>query len=1619
MLAAVAAVLTAVVVVVRADGFEAVDATVPRATRWFVGGADQQIVLVDGFAGRPLARLATDAGAGALELAQSAGAVVLVDRNAGSVRSVDAVNLRLGPPQPVGLVGVTASEISVGQAGLVVVDPATADAVVVPPGGEALPFDVGAAGAGDQTQIAIDGAVWTIASGRLSRITSASEQVLASGLSDARFTLVGNRPLLLDASRRRVRFDGGDWIALPADVDASEIVLQTSGPRAECGWIVANDDLWCIAADGVAERRTIAGLDADGADRFAVAGDAAALVRRAPAEIVRIDWRAGVVLDDVVADVPAGGDLTVSTSTDLVWIDQTDGNTVWAINPWGINAIAKNDVSAPLLGATGELIEEGTGTEVGGRDADRDGEIEREPDDNGIDDPPRAIDDRVTARTGAQIQVPVTANDYDPDGEAIALVAVGEAPSGTVEIVSATTVAYQPDSGFVGSERFEYTIADGNGTEDTAEVIIELLPIDATNQAPIGTPDAAETGPGASVIVDVLLNDVDPERDPLRIGSFTPPEVGGTVQEVPAPSGLQGLEFVPDGRSSGTVTFTYRPIDALGAEGEPVTVSVDIAQPTDDNRPPITRPDAVRVRRGTEFPLSVLANDRDPDGDRLVLTVPDPLPAGLDVVVAGNDLLITATAGSAPLVPFTYLVDDGNGHEVVGSVLVAVIAEVEPNRPPIANADAASAVVGTTQLIDVLANDSDPDNDPLTVVDVRSETGATVAVQGDRVRYTTPDDTGDDEVRLDRFSYTISDGNGHSADGEVTVRVLPELLAEPPFAQDDAATTVVDVPVTLDVLRNDGDPSGEPPSLLGPPGCAGVGVATVTDSSKVTYTPPAGRSGVFSCTYTVVNSQGLQATATIVISVVEPQITNQKPIAGPDVAEAVFGEQVSVDVLANDIDPETGSNEGLAVLSSTSPFRGTAIREGSTISYTASDVPGPVVINYRVGDQDGGEAQGTLTVLVREPDPVGPIALDDQRTIIGPGSQTSVNVLDNDDDPDGDAADLRITAVEVIGGQGTVTSGTGLLTFLPDPDLVGDLTARYTITDPDGLTATARATLTVLEPPNTPPVANDDSAEVVNGGTVTIAIAFNDVDPDDDVLTYSLVQPPDASLGTATIGEGTLSFSAVPGADGTAIMTYRLDDGEAASEATVRVNVLPCAVAPPEAPNVSFRTGYEQPIAIDLTAYARNGEIVEVGAPLGVPAGVYTPPAGENGNVSFTYTVRNSCRLQATGVVVIDVNQDPIAAAYEADIGRIDPTTILVSSLATDAEPLRIVALEGAPTWVALVDEQRAIRIVPAGQSGRLDMVAVVADPGGLQARVPIGIDLINLAPTAVADDAGVVTGAVTIAPLANDVDPDGDAISLGDVPTSITFPNGGQGTVERLGNGELRIDPQTGFGRATFAYTIVDALGATSQPATIAVTANAPPVADDMTVTVPAGSATTVRLAATDPEGGPLTAVLGEESVAPFSVVLTGLDLEITAPSAEGTTRSVTYTVTDDRGATATGTVTMIIGPPPTTTTVPPATTTTVPTTSTTTTTVPTTVPTTTTTTTRRRPRRRACPISRDQLRRMRSGWSALVRQRPVSQSNFQPCRVHTSTSPSPVGSISPNTDRSALRCGQRRCTT
>jgi hypothetical protein len=1531
---AVVVALFAVTVVLNSDGLPAVDASSSRALHWFVHRPSGSVVLVDGYGGRAIASIEAEVQGQDVSVAEAAAGAYLLNDSTAEVRPIETAELRVGPAVGLSALGGGRALSAVGPGGLTVVDPVSGQATLLPLDGEPIPFDVTLGDGADasNTAVAPDGSVWNLDGSTLRRQTSTSTTEDDLDLGDgAQLTLVGSQPFVVDPSNRRAKLGDGSWQTIDSQIDPSEFVAQQAGPSAGCGWVGANDDLWCVAADGIAERATVPGLDIDGIDLLAIAGDAAALVRRGPAAIVRFDWRTAAVLEDRPLSVDPDEVLEVSTGVDLVWVDEVDRDQVWAVNPWGVNVVDKDDADIFTVGDDGTIIDQGDvdeSTTPATDDGQSDDVVEREPDDNGVDDPPIAVDDAVTARSGSSVTVQVTANDYDPDGEAIAVADVGVPGHGVVEIGTASTVVYTPDPGYVGVDTFEYTITDGNGTEDSASVVIELLTVDATNNPPIGGEDDAETGPGTPVVIDVLLNDVDPERDALRIGSFTPPNVPGgaiigEVTETRGPSGLPALRYVPAPGFEGTALFSYRPVDALGGQGDDVEVRVEVATDTDANRPPFAQPDAVRARRDVVTPVPVLVNDVDPDGDDLTLTIVEPLPAGLEVEVRGVEVAVTVRAGAAELIPFMYELSDGRGGTARGAVLVDVIDEIEPNLPPVLTADTGTVVDGASVSIDVLANDSDPDRDALVIVGVTQPANALgrAEVLGGRVRFT-PAPIGDRDETNARFTYTVTDGHDHAVTGDVSISILRESVAQPPYARDDSTFTTVGSPVTVDVLRNDGDPSGERPYLVGEPGCAGGGRATVTTDNQVRYDPPAGTAGAFRCTYEVSNAQGLRAGASIIISVREPSLTNQAPVTANDPITVEVGSVTSVDVTANDTDPD-GDNAKLTVLSSTAPTLGTATRRGNTITFTAGQTLGNTAINYQVADEGGAVSVGRMVVTISEKSNRPPVAQSDAREIFGPGAPASFDVLSKAVDEDNTPGGMKVVSATRVSGDGTVSFAGPLVTITPNPNYLGSIVASFTIADGQGLTSSALLTLNVVEQPNRPPAARDDNADVANGGSVTVPVLFNDSDPDGDPLSVAVTAGPDPSLGTARLaGDRSIVFTAAPGASGLATIDYEISDGELTSSARARITVRACTESQPVASNGSILTGYQQPVAVNLAAYGSNGSFVDVTGPAGYDAtsGVYTPPAGENGNVTVTYAVVNGCRQRSSGTITIDVNQEPAAQAQSFAVGRGELREVPVSAIASDAEALVIDSSAGAPAWVS-TESGRLVIQPPAGTPvGEVRWTTIVRDPGGLTAAVPMSVTVTNLAPSASADSIDVSGGSPVVASvLDNDVDPDGpnSALTFQHVPATILFANGQSGTISIVGSRQLSIDPLGGRGAASFTYTVQDGDGAISAPATVTVSGpalNNPPIAVNQVVNVTVGSVVNLVLDVSDPDGDPLTLidVLDVNGVLGAQV---GLTL-VVIPLVEGTFQ-VTYRVSDGTAQSSTATVTInaTAGVAPTTT--------------------------------------------------------------------------------------------------------
>ena len=140
----------------------------------------------------------------------------------------------------------------VGSNGLVVVAPATSEAALLALNGESIPFEVEAS---EQVTVAPDGAVWSTDGRRLLRTTSTGVDEFTIGATEPVLTLVGNAAFVLDRTGARARFHDGDWVELPQDVPTSELVVQVQGPAADCAWLGADDDLWCVGRDGIDEAR--------------------------------------------------------------------------------------------------------------------------------------------------------------------------------------------------------------------------------------------------------------------------------------------------------------------------------------------------------------------------------------------------------------------------------------------------------------------------------------------------------------------------------------------------------------------------------------------------------------------------------------------------------------------------------------------------------------------------------------------------------------------------------------------------------------------------------------------------------------------------------------------------------------------------------------------------------------------------------------------------------------------------------------------------------------------------------------------------------------------------------------------------------------------------------------------------------------------------------------------------------------------------------------------------------------------------------------------------------------------------------------------------------------------
>jgi glucose/arabinose dehydrogenase/uncharacterized beta-barrel protein YwiB (DUF1934 family) len=431
-----------------------------------------------------------------------------------------------------------------------------------------------------------------------------------------------------------------------------------------------------------------------------------------------------------------------------------------------------------------------------------------------------------------------------------------------------------------------------------------------TNEAPTAADDSASAAPGESTTVDVLANDEDSDGslDASSVSVTSQPPTGSVAVD----SSTGEITYTAPDDASGQVSFAYSVADDDGAT-DTATVTVTVNAPTDSSLP---------VTAGL---VTHLEADQGvaTDGDT-VTGWTDQSSAGIDLSASGDPTLVQDGLNGQPVVSLDGG-SDGDGDKLVrtGDLTGLPSGDQDRTMVVVTKYDSTDAWVGT-------AFGNGDDNQAFGLV-VRDGSGA-LTLQGwgnDEVSETQGVGAGwmvqSAVVENDQFVHykdgTQIDSGTHSFDTTLTADgskfVVGEEIAEAGYADMDVAAVLVYDRALSDTERQQ-----------------------VQDHLQQKYFGTDG------------------------------DTTNEAPTASDNSASVTAGESTTVDVLANDEDPD-GNLDASSVSIVDQPSTGTVSVDSSTgeITYDApDDASGTVTFTYTVADDDGATSDAaTVTVTVNAP----------------------------------------------------------------------------------------------------------------------------------------------------------------------------------------------------------------------------------------------------------------------------------------------------------------------------------------------------------------------------------------------------------------------------------------------------------------------------------------------------------------------------------------------------------------------------------------------------------------------------------------------------------------------------
>jgi gliding motility-associated-like protein len=399
---------------------------------------------------------------------------------------------------------------------------------------------------------------------------------------------------------------------------------------------------------------------------------------------------------------------------------------------------------------------------------------------------PIAYPDTTSTPSCTAKTISVLANDVNYYGNTNVIQSVTTPQYGTASIVG-NTIVYTPNGSYVGTDTLTYTLKDNSTNETT----ITTVRINVTRIAPKINHDAASTNSGAAVTIAVGANDTDAQ------GQMGAPTVSTNPKNGTFTINGNSIVYTPANGFYGKDSLIYSRSNISSDPCVPVLSDTAIVRITVNNQPPVAGNDIVTTFGCTPVDINAKNNDSDPEGTPLTINIVSQ-PSNGTVTINGNGTIrYTPNNGFTGSDGFTYKVKDGSPDSLqsnTASVSVTVSGSANPNQAPVGVADSDNTLINQPVNTDVLANDSDPNSDPLSVsitaAGLLAPTNGTLVLLGNKqIRYIpNANFTGTDtyEYQLTDDHPSCSGSSSLSVKVLVTIKVTPIPITVAGTVWDDA-----------------------------------------------------------------------------------------------------------------------------------------------------------------------------------------------------------------------------------------------------------------------------------------------------------------------------------------------------------------------------------------------------------------------------------------------------------------------------------------------------------------------------------------------------------------------------------------------------------------------------------------------------------------------------------------------------------------------------------------------------------------------------------------------------------------------------------------------------------------